>query len=530
MERDSGPYASFRTSTSRDAPNPLRPYYIPPSIGPPPEPLANVTQHAAATKIPPPSSKPDLRSSARDLLSDLDYETYLPEKDSGSLADVTKRLLDQAVWNYTSILLAQPFEVAKIVLQCHLAGGTESLPVPTHANGQQSYAAYGDNRVSDYLSEEDSDSEAPSYFASTAPYETPSSPRSTRRRNPPNRSHSATPTPSSQHFAHAIELRRSDSLLEVISQLWSKEGAWGIWKGTNSTFVYNVLLKTIETWTRSLLSALMNLPDAGLVGHSAHAAHLGGPHILDSPSPLASIGVVVAAAGIAGLLLAPLDMVRTRLILTSTSSPPRALLPSLRSLPSRTVPPALVPITLLHSTLPPLLSSCAPFFLRSWLHIDPTLTPLTYSLSSFCTSLSELFLKLPLETVLRRGHIAVLSQPTPKRAMGILPSNEVPAGPLRTIVPVGPYRGVWGTVWYIVREEGYSRPQNGVAALGTSTPVGIQSGRQTPVSAGGMGAMLPPPRRGQGVKGLWRGWRVGFWGLVGVWGAGALGGAGGGEF
>lgn len=41
---------------------------------------------------------------------------------------MTKRLVDQAIWNYTSVLLAQPFEVAKIVLQCHLADGTGSVP------------------------------------------------------------------------------------------------------------------------------------------------------------------------------------------------------------------------------------------------------------------------------------------------------------------------------------------------------------------------------------------------------------------
>lgn len=43
------------------------------------------------------------------------------------MADVTKRFVDQAIWNYTSVLLAQPFEVAKIVLQCHLAEGTASV-------------------------------------------------------------------------------------------------------------------------------------------------------------------------------------------------------------------------------------------------------------------------------------------------------------------------------------------------------------------------------------------------------------------
>jgi fusion and transport protein UGO1 len=74
--------------------------------------------------MPPSSSRPDFRASARDIFSDLDYETYLPERDGSSVAEMAKRLADQALWNYTSVLLAQPFEVAKIVLQCHLAGDT----------------------------------------------------------------------------------------------------------------------------------------------------------------------------------------------------------------------------------------------------------------------------------------------------------------------------------------------------------------------------------------------------------------------
>ena len=106
-------------------------------------------------------------------------------------------------------------------------------------------------------------------------------------------------------------------------------------------------------------------------------------------------------------------------------------------------------------------------------------------------------MKLPLETVLRRGHVAALqqaaSQPSGSPHRAALPTAE-PSGrgraaapALRTVVPVGPYKGVLGTAWHVVREEG--------------------------------------------VAGLWRGWRVGFWGLVGVWGASALGGGGvGGEF
>jgi fusion and transport protein UGO1 len=134
MEQDYSPLSFKAMSTSRDAPNPLRPYYIPPSIGLPPEPT-NATQ-PGAPRIPPSSSKANF-SSARDLFSDLDYGDYLPERDGNSVADMTKRLVDQAIWNYTSVLLAQPFEVAKIVLQCHLAEGSASVQ-PVSSVGESS--------------------------------------------------------------------------------------------------------------------------------------------------------------------------------------------------------------------------------------------------------------------------------------------------------------------------------------------------------------------------------------------------------
>lgn len=109
----------------------------------------------------------------------------------------------------------------------------------------------------------------------------------------------------------------------------------------------------------------------------------------------------------------------------------------------------------------------------------------------------ELFIKLPLETVLRRGQISILSSP-----------HYTPQGTLDTIVDVGPYRGVVGTMWCIVREEGETKA------------IAAKSGK------------AKAPTKGQGVEGLWRGWRVGMWGLVGVWGAATMGGLGGsgGEF
>jgi len=100
-------------------------------------------------------------------------------------------------------------------------------------------------------------------------------------------------------------LKRPDSVLEVIGQLWTKEGAWGVWKGTNSTFIYSALLRTFEDWARSFLSAVFNAPDSGIIGGV-------GLDVIDSPYPWSSLGIAVGAAAIAGLALVPLDIVRTK--------------------------------------------------------------------------------------------------------------------------------------------------------------------------------------------------------------------------
>jgi fusion and transport protein UGO1 len=121
---------------------------------------------------------------------------------------------------------------------------------------------------------------------------------------------------------------------------------------------------------------------------------------------------------------------------------------------------------------------------------------------------AELFIKLPLETVLRRGQIAVL-----KEEVALTRDSGAWTGNLETVVPLGEYRGVFGTMWLIVREEGVT---------------------QIPVIKGKKTKAKQIEQKGQGLQGLWRGWRVGMWGLAGMWGSRALsnGGNGGaaGEF
>jgi fusion and transport protein UGO1 len=170
----------------------------------------------------------------------------------------------------------------------------------------------------------------------------------------------------------------------------------------------------------------------------------------------------------------------------------------------------------------PLLTLSTPLVLRTRFLISQELSPITFSVAKFCSSSVALFIKLPLETVLRRGQVSVLSSPSYVRAFETAAvakgkgqrlgsgSSDV----LETIVPAGRFDGVFGTMQTIVSHEGTQNVKG--AAAGKNK--GKKSVSETVY------------RRGQGLEGLWRGWKVSWWGLVGLWTAGVLAGGGDGEF
>ncbi|KAI4240703.1 MAG: hypothetical protein LQ352_007570 [Teloschistes flavicans] len=222
---------------------------------------------------------------------------------------------------------------------------------------------------------------------------------------------------------------------------------------------------------------------------------------------MATLAVAVSAAGLAGIILAPLDIARTKLMLTPSTHPPRSILPTINSLSSWTLPWSIAPTTILHSTLPTLCETSRPLFLRSNFGVDPLNTPNVYAIATFICQAVELGIRLPIETTLRRGQMHVAQSHTAST------SSE-----LRTTVEVGPYKGLVGTLRSIVYDEGErsTKPDRAQAAAATRAERPVRESQ----------------RKGQGYEGLFRGWRVGMWGLVGVWGAATLGGVAskGGEF
>lgn len=154
----------------------------------------------------------------------------------------------------------------------------------------------------------DDEDEEPNYFSSTAPHTPPPThPRKKRRGSSTTAMESPRmPAKKAELPEHVLNITRPDSVTEVMSQLWQKEGVWGVCKGTNASFIYTVLQSLLENWSRSLLSALLDVPDLGLKNDMDRLVDLA------SPYPWASLGVATAAAVVTSLVLAPLDLVRTR--------------------------------------------------------------------------------------------------------------------------------------------------------------------------------------------------------------------------
>ncbi|KAF3921932.1 hypothetical protein ABW20_dc0102013 [Dactylellina cionopaga] len=476
-------------SNNQYVPNPLRPYYVPPAhdfltgkLSSATNSTASALASASARNAAAAASSPSYISSAtRDMLSDLDYSEYL---ETPSVTGMIRDMIDTTMMRYTSVLILQPFKVAKTVMQCqHVpkkAGGVRPGPGVTELESESrrgsetspGFAEYGGEWTAQYNAEESEEDDDPPYFASNNNVEEVGSWSGSQRRKgerDPSRGRkmtdrsgrmitdatNAAPQDKPEH-SWQIKTRKVGSVADVLGAVWNKEGIWGVWKGSNSTFVYTILTSTIETWTQSFLSAVLNIPDPSIT------------EAIDSPAPLTALCIVVASSAITALLLAPLDIVRTRIIMAPADDKPRTILPLLKSLPSYLCPIGLAIPTALHAALPAFMTSGVPYYLRVNFGIDPVVRPAMYTMCTFFSSTAELFVRLPLETTLRRGQLAV-------------------AAPRKTVVPIGSYHGVFGTLWSIYKTE--------------------ESGGST------------------GIEGLYRGWKVGMWGLVGTWAMGVFGGS-----
>lgn len=98
--------------------NPLRPYYRAPVIGDAAVPVSAASGSADNYTVGTATEAGGgwHASKARNVLADIDYRGYLNDSSPSGMQNV-KELVDELIWKYTSVLMAQPFEVAKTILQ-----------------------------------------------------------------------------------------------------------------------------------------------------------------------------------------------------------------------------------------------------------------------------------------------------------------------------------------------------------------------------------------------------------------------------
>ena len=128
-----------------EGPNPLRPYYVPPSIGLPGKP--------DIAKQPPSAPAGNVTRFGRDIISDFDYSDYLGDS-SPSVVDSVRQLLEEALWRYSRTLMSQPFEVAKTILQVYVAESEDEKAETGHragGPGMESRDEYSDDVCQPWL-------------------------------------------------------------------------------------------------------------------------------------------------------------------------------------------------------------------------------------------------------------------------------------------------------------------------------------------------------------------------------------------
>ncbi|KZS96179.1 mitochondrial carrier [Sistotremastrum niveocremeum HHB9708] len=335
---------------------------------------------------------------------------------------VLKTVLASAIMQYTTSAIAMPWEVGKLLLQVQWVPN-DTIEAEPEISGEESDTEEVDAELSDSSSE--------TYFQEppTASGSQLSLSRDSRRR----RSQQLPTRPSresrSLRAEYVIPIGPTDGVWGMIKRLGrSRNEGWSsLWKGLLTACVTDAMSSAIQPLIHnSLLS---------IIGPSPSNSH---PLLIPVLSHLAT-----------GLILSPLDLIRTRLIAQSAIpaykhyvGPVDALSQILREeggFKGVYLHPHLLIPAILENTLRPLITLGFPSALGRLVFVSPDSHFAAWSCVEFLASCAGLLVTLPVETIRRRLQVQVRGA----------------AKPLRTCVQTRPkpYNGVVDVFWRILSEE-----------------------------------------------------------------------------
>ncbi|KAI8328720.1 mitochondrial carrier domain-containing protein [Chlamydoabsidia padenii] len=247
-------------------------------------------------------------------------------------------------------------------------------------------------------------------------------------------------------------------LLDILSQIIKhpSEGWQSLLKGQRVGWVYDLLRTSFQSTLEHHLNDLF-----GLYDDTIPLMHL--------DSVTGNLSTMLASHIVVGLLLSPLEIMRTRMIVQSSDprdGPYRGVYRSWRSLiqdedglqsiylSSLNVLPCI-----LYHGLTPLLHYTAPILIDRTCHISAADHPILYGAATFGLSVFALLLTMPLETIRKRLHCQIGAfcrrhDNNNKQQSSI--STTVTA--FQTTVPLRPvyYHGILDALYKIMKEEGSS--------------------------------------------------------------------------
>ncbi|KAI8993208.1 mitochondrial carrier domain-containing protein [Pilobolus umbonatus] len=242
---------------------------------------------------------------------------------------------------------------------------------------------------------------------------------------------------------HQMAPMEGGGVLEILNSIIKQptEGWRSLFKGQRVSWVYEMLRTILRPALENSLNDLF-----GLYDDTIPLIHL------DNVTP--KITTLVVSHVVIGLLLSPLEIVRTRLIVQSSSplcSKYKGCFHALRTMIQEEggirglyLSQNLLP-TLFYHTITPLLSCSTPLIIARILHISPADSPILYGAAEFALSTAGLLLMLPIETIRKRLQCQV-----PVRT----------PDPFKSTVALRPihYRGILDALYKIMKEEGQKNP------------------------------------------------------------------------
>lgn len=390
----------------------------------------------------------------KNMYSDLELSEYFELQ---NVSELIRSLVNSFIKNYLRCLIAQPFEVARLLLQI---GDFQTSGDVNNVNDKKKASKSYEN---EYAYDEYDDNDDEIYYFHPRDEDPESIHRRTRtiKRKQPRGSAAASKVLTSKNHIKPVSLNTVD----IMSSLLSQEGTRGLWRATNATFILNALSSTLEAWITGFISPFLQIPDPFFVD------------VTHSPEPTTTLVLSVTASLLTGLILAPLDLIRTRLIVTSLNGTERSIRNTIKNLKYFTCPVSLIIPTILNSLVNNVFKKLTPYLLFVKFGVDAYGSSFLYSTVNLVSSIMELFVRLPVETLLRRAQVAFLLKKSETSENVLKIENED-----QLIVEFGGYSGVFKTLYDIY----YSSGEN------------------------------------SGFEGLFRGWRVGLLNIFGSWGLNIL--------